>query len=230
MREKLKNKSSVFLLAAIAVVFLAIVAVVIWGSVAARSTTPVQQAGESSQKQNDAGKKGKIIGEEEQISVETIESGVRDMGLLITQEYYFTDAVSQSKVKTLFNIPLGFTESGYVATYDGVVTAGIDFTGVGIEIDVKTKTVTVRMPKASVRNVDIDPNSFLLYSEKNGLGNPLSISDYNGSMVELEDKARIRAVDRGLLEQADENARRIVENFIGGFLNLTKYSIEWVSE
>ena len=230
MIEKLKNKSSVLLLAAIVIVFLAIVTVVIWGAVAGREGTPAPLSDKSPVTQEDSGRGGKIIGTEREVSVETLEEGVRDMGLLITQEYYFTDAVSQSKVKTLFNIPLGFTESSYVATYDGVVTAGLDFSAIQIELDVMTKTVTVRMPKAEVQNVDIDPASFLLYSEKNGFGNPLSVSDFNGSMTELEARARERALERGLLEQADENAKRIVENFIGGFLNLTKYDILWESE
>ena len=52
-------------------------------------------------------------------------------------------------------------------------------------------------------------------------------SDYAGY---LEERARERALERGLLEQADENAKRIVENFIGGFLNLTKYDILWEAE
>jgi hypothetical protein len=78
--------------------------------------------------------------------------------------------------------------------------------------------------------VDSDPDSVVLYSEKNGLGNPLSVSDFNDALVELEDKARTRALERGLLEKAKENARRVVVNFIGGFLDLAVYDILWKSE
>jgi len=221
------SRRSVFLIAAIAVVSLCIVAVLIGGAAASSEKAPASSARPAEEKQEEVREEKKILDVEQEILVKTLEDGVRDMGLLITQEYYFTDAVTQSKVRTLFNIPLGFTETTYVATYDGVVTAGIDFGDIRIGLDVREKKVTVEMPKAEIRNVDIDPNSFVLYSEKNGLGNPLSISDYNGSIVDLENKARTQAVERGLLDQADENAKRIVQNFMGGFLDLTKYDILW---
>lgn len=228
--QKFKSKSSVALLVAIVMVFLGIVGVVIWGAVNSTAEAAVTEPQTAAVKKETSKKGGKILDVDQEIMVRTLEEGVCDMGVLITQEYYFTDAVTQSKVKTLFSIPLGFTETTYVATYDGVVTAGLDFTRIRIGLDIMEKTVTVQMPEAEIQNVDIDPNSFVLYSEKNGLGNPLSISDYNGSIVDLENKARSRAIERGLLEQADENARRVVSNFIGGFLDLTKYDILWTTE
>ncbi len=230
MIRKLNDRRSVILMTAIAVVFLCIVGVVIWGVARKPAETAAPKSQETAKKQDEPREGNKILDVEQEIMIKTMEEGVCDMGMLVTQEYYFTDAVTQSKVKTLFSIPLGFTETSYVATYDGVVTAGLDFTRIRIGLDIKGKTVTVRMPEAEIQNVDIDPNSFVLYSEKNGLGNPLSIADYNGSIVDLENKAKNRAIERGLLEQADENAKRVVSSFIGGFLDLTKYDILWDSE
>ena len=225
--RRFNSKSSVILLAAIAVVIIGIIAVVIWGLTAKNGEPEAARISETGQNPDGERRGKRILDVEQEIMVKTLEEGVGDMGLLITQEYYFTDAVTQSKIKTLFSIPLGFTETSYVATYDGVVTAGIDFTAVRIELDITAKTVTVHMPKAGIQNVDIDPNSFVLYSEKNGFGNPLSAADFNGSIIELEEKARSRALERGLLEKADENARLIVSNFIGGFLDLSLYDIIW---
>jgi len=224
------DKKTVCLLVAIAVVVIVIIVVVAvglsgrWEDAAAVS---VQVEAENSKT---AGHGIQIIEVEREISVESLEEGIRDIGTLVTQEYLFTDAVSQSKVKTLFSLTLGFTESSYLATYDGVVTAGIDFGSISVDLDREVRAVTVRMPKAAIQNVDIDPASFVLYSEKNGIGNPLSVSDFNGSLVELEEKARERAIERGILKQADENARRVVETFIGGVLDLREYNILWETE
>lgn len=217
------------LMIAIGIVAVLIIVVVVVGVVgnAADAEEPGPQAVKSGES---GGHSGGIIGEEEEISVDTLEEDIRDMGLLITQEYMFTDAVSQSKVKTLFSLTLGFTESSYLATYDGTVTAGIDFSAISVIPDRQGKTVSIVMPKASIQNVDIDPASFVLYSEKNGLGNPLSVSDFNGSLIELEEKARERALERGILEQADENARQIIETFIGRFPELRDWSILWDDE
>ena len=210
----------------VAVLIIVVVIVGVAGN-AADAEEPRLQAVKSGES---GGHGGGIIGEVEEISVDTLEEDIRDMGLLITQEYMFTDAVSQSRVKTLFSLTLGFTESSYLATYDGTVTAGIDFSKISVIPDRQGKTVSIVMPKAAIQNVDIDPASFVLYSEKNGLGNPLSVSDFNGSLIELEEKARERAVERGILEQADENARQIIETFIGRFPELRDWSILWDAE
>ena len=227
---RILNNRTVVLLIAIAVVFVVIVAVVVAGVIGNAEDAKTTMVQVEAEKDKEAGHGLKIIEVEREVSVETLEEGMRDIGLLVTQEYLFTDAVSQSKVKTLFSLTLGFTESSYLATYDGVVTAGIDFSGVSAEIDRQERVITVSMPKASILNVDIDPASFVLYSEKNGIGNPLSVSDFNGSLVDLEEKARERAIGRGILKQADENARRIAETFIGGLLDLREYNILWEYE
>ena len=171
----------------------------------------------------------KIVEVEKKITVGMVEEGLHDMGVLITGEYYFTDAVSFSKVRTLFNlIELGFTESSYLATYDGVVTAGLDFADISAVINEDLKRVTVTMPHAQIRNIDIDPASFVLYSEKTGIGNPLHASEFNASIVELEEAVRTRSVENGLLDRADENAQKLVENFIRGMIDDEEYIVEFV--
>ena len=171
--------------------------------------------------------KPSIIKIQKEIDVDTINEGVRDMGFLITQEYYFTEVVSFSSVKKLFNtLNLPLTESSYLASYEGTVTAGIDCTKITVEKDDGKGVIKVVMPKPEIKNIDIDPDSFELYSEKTGLGNPISASDFNSSLVELEDTARAKALDKGILEKADESARTIIGNFIGGMVDST-YTVEY---
>ena len=167
----------------------------------------------------------KIIEVEKEITAEIIRDGLHDMGTLITEEYYFTEVVNFSSMKTLFNIELGFTESSYLASYDGVVTAGIDFEQIIIEKNDEDKLITVSVPRAKILNVDIDPESFEVYSEKTGLGNPVSVIDFNESLIQLEATAKSRAVKRGLLERADENAEKVIGNFIYSLVDRTEYGI-----
>ncbi|MCR5074061.1 MAG: DUF4230 domain-containing protein [Clostridiales bacterium] len=174
----------------------------------------------------------KLIEIEKEISVDTVEDGLRDMGILITDEYYFTEVVSFSSVKKFFktDIKLAFTESSYLAGYDGVITAGPDFTATKVEKDEAAKTVTVILPKSQIRNVDIDPDSFKLFSEKQGFTNPLSASDFNSSLIELENTARQKALEKGILQRADENAVAIVTNFIGNLIDMSVYHVKVVTE
>ena len=165
---------------------------------------------------------------EKEITATTIQDGLRDMGFLVTEEYYFTQVVSYASSLKLFNlVELGITESKFLASYDGVVTAGIDFEKIRIQKDQDRGVIDVALPEAAILNVDIDPESFELYTEKEGWGNPISLKDYNQSLVELEKNAADRAVERGLLDRAEENARQVVENFIRSLMDTSAYTIRF---
>ena len=171
----------------------------------------------------------KLVEVEKEITVDTIRDGLRDIGVLVTQEYYFTDVISFSSVKKLFNGEVGFTESSYLASYDGVVSAGIDFSRIEVTKDDEQGVVRVTLPAAEVLNVDVDPESFELYSEKTGFANPLPVEDFNNSVVTLENSVREKALAKGLLEKADENARSVVRNFIAGRVDTSRYTVVFVN-
>ena len=162
------------------------------------------------------------------IQTGVIQDGLNAMGELITQEYYFTEVTGFSSIKELFHtgIELPFTESSYVATYDGKVLAGINFTRVTVNKDDDMKKIIVSYPAPEILVVDIDPDSFQLISEKYGLGNPIKISDFNTSAVELENKAREKAVEKGILTNADENAKDVIRQFVKSILDDDSYTIE----
>jgi len=168
----------------------------------------------------------KIVTVEKEITAEIVRDSLREAGVLITEEYYFTEVVSYSSIKKLWNIDLGITESSYLASYDGVVTAGVDLTKAQVEKDEAEKRVTITLPAAAIENIDIDPESFVLYSEKAGLGNRLSAADFNNSLVELEQTARDKAVERGVLERAEKNARTLIGGLVGSLVDTTEYRIE----
>ncbi len=166
-----------------------------------------------------------VIEVEKTISTEMISERLQDMGMLVTEEYVFTEVVSFSSVKKLWEIELGFTESGYVASYDGVVTAGLDFTQIRLEKDDELRRITVYLPRTKILNIDIDPTSFQLYSEKEGLWNRISVTDYNNSLIEMEETAREKALAKGILERAGSNARLLIENLIRSLIDDPEYDI-----
>ena len=168
-----------------------------------------------------------VAKEQKTFDTTIIEGGLRDMGILITEEYYFTEVASFSSVKTLLGFRIGFTESGYLESYDGSVNAGIDFASIRITADEAAKVLTVSVPKAEIQSVVIDPDSFVLYSEKEGLGNHISPDDFNGSLVELKKNAENKAMEKGVLERADENAETLIANFIAGMPGASDFTIRF---
>ena len=157
------------------------------------------------------------------VSTETIREGLANMGLLITQEYSFTQVEKYTKEKKLFNVLPSSSELLY--SYDGSVMAGIDFEKIEIKKDDSAKTITITLPKSEIQTVTIDKDTFQLYSEKDSLWNPIRVEDYNLSLAEFEKTARQKALDGGILERSDEQAKVLVQNFISNFPAAAGYEI-----
>ena len=169
----------------------------------------------------------KVVVEEKVVE---LSAGLNEMGQLITAEYYFTAVASAStQLAPILGIKLGFTESSFLAGYDGVITAGIDFSLIRVDKDEEKGRVTVTMPAAVIFNVDIDPDSFQLYNETSSIFTDITAEDYNNALLELEATEREKALARGILDNADENARKLVRSFIGSLLDPAEYAVEFVT-
>ena len=91
-------------------------------------------------------------------SSETIRDGLANMGVLITQEYYFTQVETYTKDKNIFLIIP--SASGFMYSYDGAVLAGVDFEKIGVQTDEDRKVVTVDLPPSEIQAVTIDRDTF----------------------------------------------------------------------
>ncbi|MBQ6464686.1 MAG: DUF4230 domain-containing protein [Oscillospiraceae bacterium] len=231
MRQKNKAGKAVVLWVLIGLVLLAIVLVLCVGIPYARAGSAagsVPPAPERSEPTPRVKTVERIVEVEREVTAEVIRDGLNDMGLLTTEEYYFTELVSFSSIKTLFRLELPITKSAFLASYDGVIAAGIDFSKITVEKDEAAREIVVRIPLPEILSVDIDPESFALYSEKEGLGNPISITDYNNALIELESSAAQKAIDRGVLERAAENAQALIKTFILSLVDAGDYTLRFL--
>lgn len=166
-----------------------------------------------------------VIRIEKEITADTIREGLQDVGKLVTEEYFFTEVVNYASVKKLWNINLGFTNSNFLISYDGLVTAGIDLSDVRVEKNDDRKSVYVLLPDAEILGVEIDFDSFQVYSEKEGIGNPISLENYNDALKAIDESARQKAMEKGILDKAYENADFIVRKLVGSLVDLNEYSL-----
>ena len=171
-----------------------------------------------------------IVAEHEEISGETIRSGMTDIGELATEEYWFTQVQTYDSSKSAqifdltFDLPL--TRNKFVYSYDGVIKAGVDFAQATVEVDNTVRRVTITLPKARILSSEIDYDSFELYDEQKSIFNPLSVRDVNKSNSELLRSAEKDAIAKGVLERADENAETLVVNFLRGAFEVRSYAIK----
>ena len=158
-------------------------------------------------------------------SSETIRDGLANMGVLITQEYYFTQVETYTKEKNIFLIIP--SSSGFMYSYDGAVLAGVDFEKIGVQTDEDRKVVTVDLPPSEIQAVTIDRDTFKIYSEKESIWNPLKLEDYNISLAEFADAAKEKALGSGILERSDQQAQKLVSEFIVSLPATNGYTVEF---
>jgi len=159
------------------------------------------------------------------INTETIREGIANMGTLITQEYYFTQVEKYTKEMTIMKFITSSSE--FIYSYDGSVTAGVDFEKIAITKDDEAKTITIDIPDSEIFSVNIDKDTFKIYSEKDSLWNPLKLEDYNTSLAKFEAAAKEKALASGILEKSDAQAKALIENFVNSLPETSKYSIEF---
>ena len=154
-----------------------------------------------------------IFHTETTIDSDIIEDGLTGMGFLVTAKYFFKDVTTSTKVSSLGKLDLGFTRANLVFSYEGYVPAGIDFTQIAVTADHDKKTIRVIAPHAEIMDVFIDTESFEKLDEKENIFNKFKVEDYNDSLMDLENAARQKAEERGLLQEAETNAEALIRNF-----------------
>ena len=165
-----------------------------------------------------------FVTEEKKVEISVVEEGIRQMGNLETADYFFTQVENYSKTTQWFVV---HSTSTMLLSYSGNVTAGIDFSEIELGKDDEQKTIEVLVPEAEIQHVDIDPTSFTLYDENEKLFCELNVEDYNRALVDLEQGARDRALEMGLLTEAQENAELLLRGFIAGFGDFSDYTIRF---
>jgi len=96
-------------------------------------------------------------------------------------------------------------------TVEYLVTAGVDFSR-GLEIrDLPDGTVLVRIPPAEIFISDADETSIhQMYLRENSLLNPIRMGDYMSQIILQGEANRQKALDGGILNHAEANAREAV--------------------
>jgi hypothetical protein len=83
------------------------------------------------------------------------------------------------------------------------------------------------MPPSEIQAVTIDRDTFKIYSEKESIWNPLKLEDYNISLAEFEDAAKEKAIESGILERSDQQAQKLVTEFIVSLPNTAGCTVEF---
>ena len=116
-----------------------------------------------------------------------------------------------------YGIRIPFTTSRFIVSYSGVITAGVDLSQA--QVEVTDEQVTVTLPAAQILSHEIDPDSLEVFDETRSIFNPITIEDYSGFQADQQGVMEEKALQAGLLTQAQDQAEAAVTGLLTPLLD-----------
>ena len=157
-----------------------------------------------------------------------IDFGFKDVGKLVTQQWYgrmVEDSSTDRTIKDLIHIP--FTESRLIFSIDVEVLAAIDFAEIEYEMMEEENKVVISLPHAEIYKAYEVQNSFKLYLESESIFNNISAEEQQAMKDKTVDDAKEKALETGLLDNADANAKTLITNMVRGNERTKDYDVEF---
>lgn len=156
---------------------------------------------------------GRVDREEQpKISEVTLQEQIEAISELATVSYNYTDLGQYESSKEFYGTKLPFTTSKFLLTYDGIIKAGINMSGV--QVSIEGQHVIVVLPKATILSHEIDETSMKVFDEKNSVFNPFTVEDYAGFYADQKARIEHKAIDKGLLAEAQDQGAATIRSMI----------------
>ncbi|MBP3853923.1 MAG: DUF4230 domain-containing protein [Erysipelotrichaceae bacterium] len=150
--------------------------------------------------------------QEPKITSNLIESTLIQSTDLITTKYHYSRVGKYDNSLELNGWTVPLTNKNFILQFQGEIQAGIDVKDVQIKID--GKEIRVNLPEVKVLNHVLDENSIQVYDEANNLFNPIRVDDYKTFAVQQKKVALKEAKDKGLMEEAEKQAKSVIKELI----------------
>ena len=156
-----------------------------------------------------------IVDEKSVVTSTQIKAQLNSVKKLITKEYIYTGAAKQeANKKWIFGWDMPFSDTTLVIMYDGTIIAGVDLNKINPAINEETHTITILVPKATILSHDLPQETIRIVDQKESLFNDISLDEYNKFVASEKPKREQDAIDRGLLTEATNEAKMVIEEFL----------------
>lgn len=160
------------------------------------------------------------------VTREILDNEITSLSELVTKKYWYRNATQQEEAKKwLWGADMPFSDIQFVALYDGYIKAGIDLKDVKFNVSQQTKTITITMPKSQILDHNIPQETINVLQVKNNLFNSVSFNDYNRFISSEKNVMAETAIGQGILSEADEEAKGIIEAFLKNVPGIDQYKL-----
>ncbi len=138
---------------------------------------------------------------------------IRQISQLDTVEMYFHEILDYSESLNISGIEIPFTEKKFIFVVKAKVQSGIDLSTL-TEDDIKIvdKKLILTLNRARITSKEI--LEYNAYSENDGLFNKVSNEDTLKTLNEFRVRLEKQAIESGILEKAEANAKIVLESFL----------------
>lgn len=147
-----------------------------------------------------------------ELSVVVVQNQLQQVSHLTTIEYHYTNMGQFEQHGEFYGVTLPFSTKRFLVSYDGAILAGIDLEQA--KIGISDTALTVTLPEARIVSHEMDEQSLEVFDETRNIFNPITIEDYNGFLADQKDVMEAKAIENGLLSNADGQARLILQQLL----------------
>ena len=160
---------------------------------------------------------------EPQITGDLLASRLRSVQELVTVSYYYTNMGRFENQVDFYGWKVPFTTKSFIVSYDGVIKAGVDLEK--LQVSIGGGEVTVTQPESRIISHEIPEDSLEVFDESDNLFNHITIEDYTAFTRDQKSAMEQRAVDGGLLDRANQEARTAVDSLLRIMPGLEEYTL-----
>ena len=160
---------------------------------------------------------------EPQITSDLLASRLRSVQELVTVSYYYTNMGRFENQVDFYGWKVPFTTKSFIVSYDGVIKAGVDLEQ--LQVSIGGGEVTVTLPESRIISHEIPEDSLEVFDESDNLFNHITIEDYTAFTRDQKSAMEQRAVDGGLLDRANQEARTAVDSLLRIMPGLEEYTL-----
>ena len=145
-----------------------------------------------------------------------VSDNIQEMSELVSLEYNYTDVATMSGDNGLkaFGKKIPFTEKSMIVRYEGVIKAGPDVSKGNVQMEFNGDTLSVTIPRSKVISHEILEDKYEILDVNNGLFNNVTPQDVSDFRTEQKAEMEANALQKGILDQADENAKERITAMI----------------
>lgn len=160
-----------------------------------------------------------------EISSDLIAGKLSDISEYASLEYRYTNVGKFEDQGDFYGWKVPLTTKSFIITYDGVMKMGVR--GEDIEVKENGNQILVTLPPARILSHEIKEDSVQVFDQTQNIFNQIGVEDYTTFAAGQKKEMEKKALEDGLLQEAQTRTKHQLELFLEGIAGTDKkYKIE----